>query len=350
LKLLLFVFISFSAFAHQAVMTKIETLNSIEPYSPQVFHSGFLWLGRADYSERKARHRIDVRSDDGELLLGSHPIPHSVEKLFPFDEKSILITGKSYTDSVGWVTYYSLVSACCGAVSVKTVALPTQFQIEEFAKVSNRLFFTEVGDRALVEKTEKGTSKWSLNISGPGQMQVLGDQLYILERQSLYLGDENIVQLDISKMSVSRLFPQNRDGITALLALQDGKTLALNELRKNRVLLVDTQDPSGEAQVIGLQNSYPRALGQWKHCLLIVSEDPHKISFVDVRTKTPQVLGEVSLEHYESELPNIRSLAINPETGAIFLRSARVPRFWESREVQNSVYRFTSSYWTSQCE
>lgn len=351
MKLLLLVFISFSALAHQSVMTKIEDLNSVEPYAPMVFHSGFLWLGRADYSEPKTRHRIDVRSGDGETLLGSHPIPHSVERLYPFDEKNILVAGKAYTDPEGWVTYYSLVSACCGAISVKTEALPSKYQVEEFAKFSNRLFFTEVGDRAVIEKTEKGTTPWQLEISGPGKMQVLGNDLYVLERNTIYLGDENIVRLNLSTMKPERIFSNLRNGITQLLALSDGKTLALNELKSQQVLLVDSTNPFQKPRSVSLSDSSPRALGQWLNCLIVASEDSHKLSFVDLRSHTPTVLGEVSLEGYQEELPNLRGLTVNPETGAVFLRSSRLPRPWESLEgKKNSVYRFTHSFWTSQCE
>ena len=350
MKLLLFVFISFSALAHQSVMTQIDTLNSSEPYAPMIFHSGFLWLGRADHSEAKTRHRIDVRSGDGEILLGSHPIPHSVERLYPFDEKNILIAGKAYTEPEGWVTYYSLVSACCGAISVKTEALPIQYQVEEFAKAANRLFFSEVGDRALIEKTTKGTSAWNLEISGPGKMQVVGNSLFVLERHTIYLGDENIVRLDLSSMKPERIFPELRNGITQLLALNDGKTLAFNELKSKQVLLLNTDNPSLEPQAVKIANSYPRALGQWRNCLLVASEDNHQLSFIALNQKTPIVLGEVSLEGYKDALPNIRNLAVNPETGAIFLRSSRVLRPWEPQDGKNSVYRFTHSFWTSQCE
>lgn len=349
MKLLIIFFISISALAHQSVMTKIETLNVTEAYAPMVFHAGFLWLGRADHSQKKARYRIDIRTPDGETLLGTQSIPHSVERLYPFDQKSIVIMGKSFESSSGWHTFYSIVSACCGPITVKTNPLPAQYQVEEFAQVSNRVFFTEVGDRALIEANKNGIQAWNLQISGPGKMQSFGNSLFVLERNSFYLGDENIVRVNLSDMTVHRLFPQTKNGITALLALSDGKTLAFNEVRSQSVFLMNVEKPSEAPQVISVKGSYPRALGQWKNCLVIASENPHKISFVDLR-KTPRVLGEEDLNAYQADLPNIRNLTINPETAAVFLRSASVPEMGSDREEQNSVYRFTSSFWTSQCE
>ena len=345
-RLIFLCFFALSLSAHQITMTKIETLNEHEAYAPMVFHGGYLWLGRVDTSQKKPKHRIEVRTGEGDTLLTSWEVPHSVERLFPYDDQRIVIVGKAFTDE-GWVTYYSLAKSCCGAIALETHALPLQFQVEEFAKSGNSLFFTEVGDRALVQISEKGTELLKLNISGPGKLQFFEDMLWILERKSVYSGDENIVRFNPSTHKVERFFSKDRQGLTSILSLSNSPQLATAEYWAQQVLLLDPYT-LGKFHTISIKESHPRTLAQWHHCLLVASESPHRLSVIDVRNPIPLLISEYDLETYSEDLPNLVSVVVNPETAGIFLRSAYVGEI--GKKSQNSLYRFTQSDWISMCE
>jgi hypothetical protein len=346
MKLILALVLSLSAQAHQRFMTKIEALNTTEAYAPMVFHNHFLWLGRVDYSGRKNVHRIEVRTADGETLLSSHLVPHSVERLYPFDKESILIMGKAFT-SEGWVTYYSVVRSCCGAMAVETHPIPTAFQVEEFAGTPEKLFFNEVGERSVVAKTEGDIKLLPIQVSGPGQMHLVGDSLWILERRSFFLGDENIARLNLKTLKLERVFSKERNGLVGLFALQDGSALAVTEINEEKVILIDSQDPSQQT-IIPLPGTHPRSLAQWGHCLVVGSEEPNRLTMIKLGDAKPKVVSQFNLEQHVSDLPRLSKISIDPETGNIFLRSSTVPE--PGFDSQNSVYRFSDSQWIPECK
>ena len=345
MKLIVILALSLSGLAHPSVMTKIDTLNSTEAYAPMVFHNHLLWLGRGDYSQRKTVYRIEVRSSDGETLLSSHLVPHSVERLYPFDKDSIIMMGKSFT-SEGWITYYSIVRACCGAMAVETHPLPTSFQVEEFAGTPDRLFFNEVGERSVVAKTAESTKLLPVEISGPGQMHLVGDFLWILERRSFFLGDENIARINLKTLEVDRVFSQLRNGLVGLLALKDGSTLAATELNDQNVILIDSQDLSRQT-IIPLQGTHPRSMAEWGKCLIVGSEQPNRLTIIRLGETKPRTVFEFNLEAYATDLPRLNKITVDPETGNIFLRSSVAPE--TELDPRNSVYRFSNSQWLSDC-
>ncbi|NBX77318.1 MAG: hypothetical protein EBQ92_12250 [Proteobacteria bacterium] len=298
-----------------------------------------------DYSGRKNVHRIEVRTSDGETILSTHLVPHSVERLYPFDRESILIMGKAFT-SEGWVTYYSIVRSCCGAMAVETHPIPTLYQVEEFAGTPENLFFNETGERSVVAKTGGTTKLLPIEVSGPGQMQLVGDHLWILERQSFYLGDENIVRLNLKTLRAERVFPQLRNGLVSILALADGSAIAATELRAQKVVFIDSQDPTRQTS-IKLSGTHPRSLTQWGKCLLVGSEEPNRITVINLQEKKPSIVFEFDLEQYTFDLPRLNKITVDSDTGNIFLRSSVVQE--AESDSRNSVYRFSNSQWLSEC-
>lgn len=345
LKFLLVLLLSLAAQAHQNVMTKIASLNEIEAYAPMVFHNQLLWLGHVDYSQRKNIYSVETRTPDGETVLSKQIVPHSVERLYPFDKERILVMGKAFT-SVGWVTYYSLVGGCCGALIVETHPVSTAYQVEEFTGNPDNLFFNETGERSIVAQNSKGMQLLPIQVSGPGQMQLLGDFLWVLERRSFFLGDENIARINLKNMNVERVFPEPQNGLRNILALKDGSTIATAEYRNERLILVDSQDLTKQT-IVPISGTHPRAIAEWGQCVIIASEYPHRLSIVKRSEANPQVIFEYDLKQYQTELPNLHKISVDPETGSVFLRSAVVP---EESCTFNSVYRFSSSFWIAACE
>ena len=346
MKLLLVFLLSITSFAHQLVMTKIETLNPIEPYAPMVFHQGHLWMGRVDYSTRPNRYQIEVRSAEGEKILSQKPVPHSVERIYPFDETRILITGKKFTEN-GWFTFYSIARFTGKEIAIETHTLQERFQVEEFAGDPNNLFFNEVGDRSIVKVNSSGASLLPIDISGPGQMTQKGNDLWILERKSIKLGDENLVRLNLQTMKTERVFNRPQQGLMGILALQDGSAIATSEYFLEQIHLVSTKDPSQQV-TIPLKGTHPRTFTQWGSCLIVGSEYPSRISVIQLKGQTPKILEEFNLDPYTNELPNLMRLTASPESASVFIRSAFVQEV--GKPSQNSVYRYTSSTWIPDCE
>lgn len=347
MKILLFLLLIGSiAQAHQIEMVKVAELNPTEPYAPQVFHQGHLWLGRVDYSSGKNKYRLEVRTADGEKIVQSAPISHSLEHLYIFDENRILGTGKTFTKE-GWVTYYSLAALNKGMVQVETHALPTQFMVQEFAGGPNRLFFNETGDRSVVQLDSSGAKLLPLVISGPGAMNLIGNSLFVLERRSFNLGDEDIVKVDLQTMKAKRVFNDERAGIVSMLPLKGRETLAATEIVGQRILFIDTRDNRLE-EVIPLKGTHPRALAQWGNCLLVGSESPLRLTMIDINHPKARPVAQFDLENYSADLPNIMKLSVNPETASIFLRSTGLEG--NNPSDKNSVYRFNNSSWIPACD
>lgn len=346
LKLYLLLFcLCLSCFAGLDSITKVSEFNPVEPYAPQVFHNGQLWLGRGNHLSRPSLYFIEVWSADGRNLLSSKQVNHSVQYLFAFDQDQILFTGKRFTKR-GWRTYYSLASFKNGNLKVKTYQFPSRFQIEEFTGGPGKLFFNMVSDRTLIEVKPTGIRQLPLMISGPGMMFEIDDSIFVLERRSAYLGDENIVKVDLKTLKTNRVFPALRNGLLAILPLNGGTLLATSEALAHQVLLIDTQTNKLK-WTVPTPGTHPYSLAQFGHCLAIGSFSPNKLSLVDLNNPVPSVVAEVDLEPFFYELPNIARLSISPQTGLFFMRSIGINSDVEG--MTNSVFSFFSPDWISKC-
>lgn len=346
LKLYFLIFcFSLSCLASLESIKKVSALNSVEPYVPQVFHNGQLWLGRGDHSNHPSRYSIEVWADDGGKLLSSKPVPHSVQYLFPFDKEHILLTGKLFTRS-GWRTYYSLTSFKNGRLKLTTHQLPSRFQVEEFTGGPKKLFFNMVSDQTLVEVKSFTHRQLPLKISGPGVMFEIEDSIFVLERNSRFLGDENVVKVDLKTLKTERVFPKLRNGILSILPLNGGTLLAASEALAHQVLLIDTQTHTLK-WTVPTPGTHPYSMAQLGHCLAVGSFDPAKLTLIDLNNPVPSVVAEVDLNPYLYELPNLAKLSINPETGMFFMRSIGINSDVEG--MTNSVFSFFSPDWISRC-
>ncbi|NBV50890.1 hypothetical protein EBR78_06695 [bacterium] len=332
--------------AHQIVMTKIETLNTTEPYAPMVFHQSALWLGRYNVVNHRRQHRLEVRTMGGEKLVSSISVPHSVERLYPLDADRIVVMGKAHTLE-GWITYSTTARLKNGNIELEVNPISTKYQVEEFAGTPDRQFFNETGERGIVEINAFGTRLLPITISGPGKLQVAENSLWVLERNSFKFGDENIVRVNLATFEVERVFNRVRDGLSHILALQKSPWLATGEYFGEKLILIDRKNPALQ-KTIPLPGTHPRALTQWGHCVIVASEQPHRLSVVRLNTVQPELVFEFNLEPYAADLPNFKTLSVDPDSAAIYLRSAEIPEV--GRGDRNSIYRFTHSGWIAACE
>ena len=343
-----FLILSLSAtlFASESIIKKVTSLTPVEPYSAQVFHNGNLWLGRVNPSTSRNRYSIEVWDRKGERLLTSKAISHSIQFLFVFDRTRVLFTGKRFTTEEGWVTDYSLASFINDNLQVSTYELPSHFQVEEFTGGPEKLFFNMVSDRTLVEVTSSGAHPLPLLISGPGMMTQIGDSLFVLERRSYGMGDEDIVRVDLKTLKMDRTFSANRAGITHILSLHGRELLAASEALAQQILFID---PSTNTLkwTIPTAGTHPQSLAQFGHCLVVGSSEPVRLTLIDLATEVPSVVDQVDLESHSLELPNIASLHADPETGQFFLRSTGLNNFVPG--MTSSIFSFFNPDWKLKC-
>lgn len=337
---------SLNALAESPSLTKVASLNKVEPYTPQVFHHGYLWLGKLDYSTGVDLHFLEVRDKSGLHVIQKITPPHSVIALYPFDENRVLFTGKKYTEE-GWRTYYSLAKYQNGQVTLETHLLPLQFQIEEFAGAPGRLFFNMVSDRTLVEVRSGKMQILPLSISGPGVMFQQNNALFVLERRDRHLGDENVVRIDLKTQKTERVFSKLRNGLLSIIPLLGGKYIAASETLAHQVLLIDADTLELKAE-ISLGNTYPYGLIEMGHCLVVGSASPPQLTLIDPTHLKSPIVDSLSLEAIQNELPNVAKMALDKDTGRLFLRSIGINTA-DSTET-NSVYSYINEDWIKKCQ
>lgn len=327
-------------------LDRVISLNRAEGYSPQIVHDNHLWLGRwKTGKENTDHHFLEVRDQSGSNLIFSYDTPHSVDYLFPFDNKRVLFTGKRYTLN-GWRSYYSLASFNNGKFKIRTRQLPEQFQVEEFTGDSKNLFFNMVSDRTLIEVSAHGIRKLPLMISGPGMMAKVGDFIFVLERRSRLPGDEDVARVNLKDFKVERVFSSHRNGLLSLIALADGKTLVASESLEHQVLLIDSQT-NRLKKIVSLPGTHPSSLAQLGHCLVVGSYAPTSLSLIDLKTPEPQLIDSYSLQDHKDDLPKIGKISVNLSAGFLFLRS--IGFFFDDPETINSVYRYSNPDWLEKC-
>jgi len=334
-------------FASEPRLEKLVSLNRAEGYTPQVFHDGYLWLGRWRTGDDGTDHHfLEIRDQAGANLLHSVEPRHSVQYLFPFDKKRILFTGKRFT-AKGWRSYFTIASFENKKIKTETHQLPEQFQVEEFTGDPEKLFFNLVSDRTLIEVNPKSIRQLPLTIFGPGMMTKIADSLFVLERRSRLPGDEDVLRVNLTNLKVDRVFSANRNGLLSLIALNDRKTLATSESLSHQVLLIDSQTNKLKG-TITIPGSNPDSLAQLGDCLVVGSYAPPSLTLIDLKSSPPQLIDRVSFEGQTEDLPNVKKISVNPSKGFLFLRS--IGFLQDDPKTTNSVYRYFNPRWLEKCQ
>ena len=300
----------------------VAILDRGEVYRGQVFHDGHLWEGHS--TGGVASYRIDVHRADGVQVLASARVPHTLEFLYPFGPHTILAVGKHFTDHCGWLTYYSIVRFRHGRLRVKTKALPMALQIEQFGGRAGRMYFNETGSRKVFRWTRWGARPLAPDIHLPGVILPFEKFVFVLERNRISPGAENIVKIDLATQRIDRTFTQTRNKLSTMIDLQGFPWIAAVETWADQILLVDKE-----------RNTLARALpaagmpvdvAQIGGHLLVVSREPKRLRFFDLAAPgTPQV-AEWDLSALGDDFANLTTMHVDPHAGNVFLRSPFHPR------------------------
>jgi hypothetical protein len=297
----------------------VEVLDGLEPEAPLLFHDGGLWSGSTYGDEGKA-YRLRRFDANGELH-SEVTLPHSVARIVPLGPNQVMVVGRSYPGE--WRTHYSEVTLRGGALRASSYRFARQWMVQEFAGDGTRRFFTEPGERAILQMGTFGPSKLPVEVSGPGKMVLAGDSLLVLERRAAQLGDENLVRIDLRTNRATRVFhPWLRQGLVNLVALPGGGRVVAAELLADQLLFVD----AGLGKLVAtvpVPSGRPQGLALRGRCVVVGSADPARriVTFVDARTPTPTVVAEWELTGAPVSFKSIHALAVDPRSKRVFARS-----------------------------
>jgi len=314
--ILFFAVIAISVAHGAPVVKEVLELDRIQPYSPMAFHSERLWTATSQTEGDKTVYDLRLFGADGTPLAGPKRVPHSIEHIYPFGANRVLIVGKS---SWPWKTHYTVATAAAETLTLNTTTFPEGIQTEQFGGDPSRMFFNNPGDREVFQWNGK-SEPLKHEISGPGQLVLMSDFLFVLERRSFSLGDEDIYRIDLKSGQGKRVFSENRQGLTNLLPLPSRGLLAASEGLADQILLIDAATNAVKATV-KVPGGTPRGLAQLGHCLVVGSDVSKKVSFFDLRRPAPELVEEWDLSTTAKPLFNIFSLAADPGTGTVFVRA-----------------------------
>ena len=300
----------------------VAILDEVEVYRGQVFHDGHLWEGHS--AGGVASYRLDVHDADGTRVLASARLPHTQEFLYPFGPRTILVVGKHFTDRCGWLTYYSIARFRHGRLLAKTRALPMALQVEQFGGQPGLMYFNETGSRKVFRWTRWGARPLSPDIHLPGVILPFEKYVFVLERNRISPGAENIVKIDLATQRIERTFTQTRDKLTTMIDLRGFPWIAAVETWADQVLLIDKERNSLRAALPA--PGAPVDLAQRGDHLLVASREPKRLRFFDLtRAGTPQV-AEWDLSALGDDFANLTTMHVDPHSGNVFLRSPFHPR------------------------
>lgn len=297
----------------------VTLLHHNESYRAHTFAADALWVGKSK-REQNDSHRIEVYVDQGTRLLGTVNLNHTPSFAYPYGQDSVLVVGKSFSDQ--WRTHYTVIKRTGDQLNASTKTLPIQFQIDQAAANEQVKFFSETGDaKVLVEANGRAIRALAPTISGPGKMQLVGDSLFVLENRDSFLGDENIVKIDLKTETAERTFKDYlRQGITDIHHIAGTNILAANEALTGKVLFIDeiTNKLVGELSVL----PDIRNLETLGHCLLAAATESRQLAVIDIRNiGNPSVLASLDLSSVGEILRRPNGLAVDQKRGTIFVRS-----------------------------
>lgn len=295
----------------------VTVLDGGEAYRGQVFHDGHLWEGHS--TGDVASYRLDVHSADGTQILASARVPHTQEFLYPFGPHTILSVGKHFTRRWGWLTYHSIARFQYGRLRVRTRAMPMALQVEQFGGQANRMYFNETGSRRVFRWTRWGARPLAPDIHLPGVILPFETCVFVLERNRLRAGAENIVKIDLASQRIERTFQEPRTRLSTMIDLHGYPWLAAVESWADQILLIDKEHNTLAATLPA--PGTPIDAAQVGNRLLVVSRDPKWLRFFDLAVPgTPQV-AEWDLSALGDDFCNITTMHVDPRRGTVFLRS-----------------------------
>lgn len=302
---------------------EVVPLDPYEVYRGQVFHAGHLWLGHS--AGTVADYRLDAHAPCGRLVA-SATVPHTVEFLHPFGAGAVLAVGKHHLPRKGWRTYHSVARLVKGSLRVRTRTMPAALQVEQFGGSPGAMFFNETGLGRVIRWNGLWGRPLPPRVGFPGTILHCGRWLFVLERNDFRPGNESIARIDLARGTIERTFAGTRRRLTTLVDLAGFPWIAAPEAWADRVLLIDKASNRLAAEIA--VGGGPVEVARLGHCLVVAAQEALTLSFFDLRAAGFPLVARWDLSPAGAAIANIRALAVDPDSGAVWIRSpfhGRVP-------------------------
>lgn len=304
----------------QLLVRPITALGRHEVWRGQCFHAGLLWQG---HSGTPAGHRLDVHLPREQAVAASAVLAHTVEFIHPFGPDAVIAVGKHFRDRSGWRTYHTIARFTRGRLRTRTRTMPAWLQVEQFGGSPEAMYFNEPGSRQVYRWNGLWARSLGPEVALPGAMVPAPGALYVVERNCIVPGQENLVRIDLATRSATRTFPAPRRRLCALLDVVGSPWLAVAETWAEQVLLVD-RTRNRLVRTLPAPGG-PVAIARYGACLAVLVDEPRRLVFLDpAGDGTP--LAEWDLAPLGAAAGHVTALDVDPATGDIYLRSPFHPR------------------------
>ena len=315
----------------------IARLDRHEPWRGQCFHAGLLWEGHVG---APGRHRLDVHRPGDPAVAASAVLPHTAEFIHPFGPDAVIVVGKHADPRWGWRTYHTVARFAHGRLRIRTRTMPAWLQVEQFGGAPGAMYFNEPGSRQVYRWNGLWARSLGPEIHLPGTMIPAGDSLYVLERNCVVPGQENLVRIDLVRRSAERTFPTPRRRLCALVDLPATPWIAVAETWAEQVLLVE-RATNRLARVIPAPGG-PVALARYGSCLAVLVDEPRRLVFLDPAgdgrpTGDGRAVAEWDLAAVGAALGHVTALDVDPQRGDVYLRSPYHPRVADNEPAVTMV-------------
>jgi len=297
------------------IVRTIARLAPCEPWRAQCFHAGVLWEGHCG---DPGEHRLDVHLPGSARVLAAARLRHTVEFLHPFGPAAVIAVGKHHHPRGGWRTFHSVARFTGTRLQVHTYTMPSCLQVEQFGGTPAAMFFNEPGSRQVYRWNGWWARPLGPEIHLPGTMILVGRSLYVLERNVIVPGTENLVCIDLDRGAATRTFPAPRRWLRSPVDLPDSPWLAVAETLAERVLVIDKR-ANRLARSIPVPGG-PVALAPAGRCLAVLADDPLRLLFLD-RDDGFGVAAVWDLGALGAAAGNVTALAVDAATATAYLRS-----------------------------
>jgi hypothetical protein len=159
-------------------------------------------------------------------------------------------------------------------------------------------------------------------ISGPGQMILIGESLFVLEWKASDPHTQNLVKIDLKTEKAERTFNGLlRSGILRMVQVPSTPYLAIVERDENQLLFVNYEtNRFDESKTVAIPGR-PRDVTVFGKCLAVLAPDGNTISFVDYKMSSPQIVLTWDLNGLIDKWRRPSGIAIDRLTGNVFVRS-----------------------------
>lgn len=294
----------------------VTELGVTEVYEGHLVHLGKLWVTRSRTTDT-APHTVEVYDPSTLQLIKTVNLPHSASYIHAYGENAVVVVGKSATPY--WSTHYTVITVNGSTYDARTTTFSDQYQVDYMTTDNRTLYFGEPGERAVYKlRGTRSLQGVGGQISNPGTMVARGNDLWVVERQSYELGDEELVHVDLATGQTLRTIGE-RNGLTSLAWLEQAPWVAVSETLANQVLFVD-RETNALAHTVVVKGG-PRGITQLGGCAVVASTDPKLVTFISLWGDAPAVMAQWDLRDVDDRLKAPRSIAVDPVSKRVFLRS-----------------------------